>query len=164
MSKNKNDTKVNTEETLPNSIPEIENMELRLRSKKMNIHLDGETKKIKDIRCKACGTKLRVKPEDFMKVGVPPKMFECPKSDCEVLNKVIVSYDTPPEEYGEAEIIIKMKGFAWESLHPGQLSPKHIKKWLEAENEKIVINKSNILRREEQVQVRALNLILNPKK
>jgi len=160
---NKSKAKDNSkpEVTLPDSIPEIENMELRLRSKKLNIHLDGESKKIKAVECKSCGTRLRLKPEDFMQTGVPPRMFECPK--CEVLNKVHVSYDAPPEEYGEAIITIRMKGFAWESVHPGKLSPKHIKTWLEEEDKKIIANKSTILSREEQMMVRAMNIILNSK-
>jgi len=131
-----------------------------LQSQKIELHLKEEEKKITDIKCVNCHTKLRVKPEEVMEKGTHVKSFECPK--CGMINNVEVVYRDIPEN-STSHIRILRRGFAWKVLTPSKMSTKHIRSWIREEDRKIRERTSQGYRREEMIMLRALNLALNRK-
>lgn len=142
---------IKTQEQIDKEIKELEN-------KKIQLHINEETKKIKSIKCKSCDTNLKLKPKDIMKKGRVAKMVACPK--CEMMNRVLIVYENNPE-VAEGLIQITAQEYAWETLAPSNFNEKHIKKWIAEENKRIINNMSRFPRREEQILVRALDILLN---
>lgn len=131
-----------------------------LQEKKIEIHLENEKKRIKNLKCVDCKTKLRVKPEDVMQKGTVKKSYECPK--CGLFNQITITYWDSPE-HSEADIKVLRRGFGWNVLKPSKMKDEHVKKWVEDENRKIMENKSQGFRRHEKIIIRALHLALNKK-
>ena len=73
-------------------------------------HLAKEKAKFKEIKCQECGTVLPVDLDFFMQMGAHAREIICPKD--EMVNKVTVVYDSPPE-VGEAKITVAKLDFVW---------------------------------------------------
>lgn len=128
-----------------------------LKAQRIKVHLDNEKKKITEVNCGMCGTKLGVDPKPFLKKGVKAKVIVCP--ECDMQNRVQVKYQGNPEEE-EAIITQSLKDYAWETKAPGKFDLGELKKWFENEGSRIEGNRSRFPKREDQIIIMAINEIL----
>jgi transposase-like protein len=128
--------------------------------KKAELKIKEQEKEIRKIKCK-CGRSLKVNPKEFMKEDKSKaKRYTCDK--CQLQTKVQVTYRGKPGEV-EPDIKINRLGKAWANLPPSKLSDDQIKEWIANETENIKKGKSRFPKKEDQIQIRALDLALNQK-
>jgi len=120
---------------------ELEDLQSKIESQKIENHLQEEEKRIKAMECPLCGRKLGLKPAKYMKTGNIPEEIECKK--CEKLLTVSIIYKDDPETTN-AEINIKPGNYAWETKLPVQWTDKHVTRWAEEEMLKIKENRSTL--------------------
>ncbi len=139
---------------------ELEELQSKIESQKIENHLKEEEKRIKATTCPVCNRNLKLKPEKYMQTGNTPEEKECP--GCEKLLRVFIDYKDNPET-STAEISVKSGGYVWETKIPGQWKEKHVKRWAEEEMSRILENKSS-LSIEEQKLFRLVYLGLKKQK
>ncbi len=120
---------------------ELDELQTKINSQKVQNHLDAEAKRIKEISCPVCDTNLKLKPADYLKMGNKPEKLECKK--CERFVTVYINYKEDPET-SDADITVKSGGYPWATELPSTWEDKHVKRWIEEEEEKIKNNTSGL--------------------
>ena len=130
------------------------------KQKKAELKLKEQEKEIRKIKCK-CGKSLKVNPKDFMIADKSKaKRYTCDK--CQLQTKVQVTYKGKPGEV-EPDIRISRLQKAWATVPPSKLSDDQIKEWIANESENIKNGKSKFPKKDDQIRIRALDLVLNSK-
>ena len=91
---------------------ELAQFQKDIKNQELENHIKAETKRIKDISCPKCGRNLGLNPENYLKKGNLPEVFECKNKKCESLVRVYVNYKDDPS-ISDAEITTKGVGYAW---------------------------------------------------
>ena len=128
----------------------------KLKAQKIENHVRAEAKRIKAIKCPACGKNLGLKPRAFMKKGGKAVTVECA---CETLVYVLVDYKDSPEQE-EGRIVVRSRGHAWETRPPTEWKDKHALKWYDLQVEAIKNDRCE-LPEETQKLIRAFDAALN---
>jgi RNase P subunit RPR2 len=119
----------------------------------------SELKKIKDLKCIKCGTPFKLPAKTFEDHRSKSIIEVCKK--CDIQNRIGVRYHRDENGIRIAEYKQTLRGYPWETKLPGMFNGDETKKWVEDEDRRIQQNNSRYLRREDQIQVRALQLALD---
>lgn len=123
------------------SKPERQKLIKDIEKQDIEDHLAKEAKRIESTTCPKCDAPLKLKAEDYMQEGNIPKVIECAK--CENLVRVFVNYKASPQ-ISRADISTKSRGYAWATQRPGDWKDKHVKRFVEEEQERLENNISSL--------------------
>lgn len=131
-----------------------------IRAKKAKKLLDNDKKKLRSLnKClvKDCNGKLKdFNEEKYLQQGRKNYRLEC--AECGMLHRMSVFFRDAPG-LCEGEITIRTLEFSHRVGHPAKLNDKDLSAWLETEEKKVLDNRSEYQRRDEQIIIRCMNMI-----
>ncbi len=131
-----------------------------IKARKVKRVLEDEKKRLnKENRCltpQCKGKLVDFNAEKYLIKGKKSYRLEC--DTCHRLHRLKVFY---PDEPGlsTGEIILTAMEFAWRTNHPSKMTEDQLTIWLDEESKRIVKNKSEYIRRDEQLMLRILDMV-----
>jgi hypothetical protein len=153
---------LNNLDSIIDKIPENEREDAIeiIKAKKAQAILDEEKAKLKKLnKCATPKCKGKLEGFDvnkFLMKGRKSYRLECNK--CHRLHRVLVIYQDEPG-LCSGELSVTPLEFAWRTNHPSKMTDDQLTVWLDDEDKKVIDNKSNYIKRDDQLVIRSLAMI-----